>query len=338
MKLDILSKHLFLNNFLPCSCASILLLTALGVFAQTSELAQMLPQRPVLIVVPNAAGGPNDIVARALAPRLSEVIKQNIVVDNRSSANGLIGTDYAAKATPNGSVLSVGNSGTHAVNGSLYKNPPYDPVRDFAAVAPVMTGGLVLAIFSKMPVQNFKEFIAYAKAQPGKVNAAIAGATGEIATNAITLMTGANFNSVPYKGGIPAVIAVAAGESHMVLTNPSGVQPQIDSGRLRAIGVTGARRELTLPNVPTLAESGLDGYVVEMWTGVFLPAKTPSKIVQAYSKEINRIAALPEVKDRLTALGYEVIHGTPEQFGAMVKRDAEHYRKVIIESKMQQLE
>ena len=124
----------------------------------------------------------------------------------------------------------------------------------------------------------------------------------------------------------------------MVLTNPSGVKPQIDAGRLRAIGVTGARRETVLPQVPTFTESGLEGYVVEMWTGVFLPGQTPPKIVQAYSKEINRIAALPEVKDRLTTLGYEVIHGTPEQFSAMVKRDAERYRKIIVDSKMQQLE
>ena len=303
----------------------------------TSELQQLLPQRPVLVVVPNAAGGPNDIAARLVAPRLADVVKQNFIVDNRASANGLTGTDYVAKATPNGTVLSVGNTGTHAINGSLYKKPLYDPVRDFAAVAPVMTGGLVLAIHAKLPVQNFREFVAYTKAQPGKTNAAVAGATGEIATNAIKLMTGASLNNVPYKGGIPAVIAVAAGESHMVLTNPSGVQPQIDSGRLRALAVTGARRETSLPNVPTLQENGVD-FTVDFWTGVFLPAQTPAKIVQAYAKEINRITALPEVKDRLTGLGYLMMPGTPEEFSAIVKRDAERYRKIILESKMQQLE
>jgi tripartite-type tricarboxylate transporter receptor subunit TctC len=291
----------------------------------------------VLIVVPNAAGGPNDIAARLLAPRLAETVKQNFIVDNRASANGLTGTDYVAKATPNGTFLSVGNTGTHAINGSLYKKPLYDPVRDFIAVAPVMTGGLVFAIHAKLPPQNFKEFIAYTKAQPGKVNAAIAGATGEVATNAIKLLTGANMNNVPYKGGIPAVIAVSAGESHMVLTNPSGVQPQIDSGRLRAIAVTGAKRETTLPNVPTLTESGLD-FTVDFWTGVFLPSQTPPKIVQAYAREINRITALPEVQSRLTGLGYLMMPGTPEEFGAIVKRDAERYRKIIIDSKMQLLE
>jgi tripartite-type tricarboxylate transporter receptor subunit TctC len=326
--------YLFLNNILLSACFASWAAPAL---AQTSDLAQLLPQRPVLVVVPNAAGGPSDIAARLIAPRLAEAVKQNFIVDNRASANGVTGTDYVAKATPNGTFLSVGNTGTHAINGSLYKKPLYDPVRDFAAVAPVMTGGLVLAIYAKVPAQNFREFIAYTKAQPGKVNAAIAGATGEIATNAIKMMTGANMNNVPYKGGIPAVIAVAAGETHMVLTNPSGVQPQIDTGRLRAIAVTGARREPTLPNVPTLTESGMD-FTVDFWTGVFLPSQTPANIVQAYAREINRITALPEVQSRLTGIGYLMMTATPAEFGAMVKRDAERFRKIIIDSKMQQLE
>ena len=327
------SKYLFLNGLLAFALA------ATQAQAQsTSELAQLLPQRPVLVVVPNAAGGPNDIAARLIAPRLAEVVKQNFIVDNRSSANGLIGTDYVAKATPNGTVLSVGNTGTHAINGALYKKPLYDPVRDFTAVSPVMTGGLVFAIFGKMPVQNFKEFIAYSKANPNKVNAAIAGATGEIATNGIKLITGAPMNNVPYKGGVPAAMAVSQGESHMVLTNPSGVQAHLDSGRIRAIAVTGAKREPSLPNVPTLMESGMDGYSVEFWTGVFLPAQTPQKIVQAYAREISRITALKEVQDRLTGLGYIMMPGTPAEFGAIVKRDAEKYRKIIIDSKMQLLE
>lgn len=325
-------KYLFLNNILLCFG-----LAPWAAVAQTSDLAQLLPQRPVLMVVPNAAGGPSDIAARLIAPRLAEVVKQNFIVDNRASANGVTGTDYVAKATPNGTFLSVGNTGTHAINGSLYKKPLYDPVRDFTAVAPVMTGGLVLAIFSKLPAQNFKEFIAYTKSNAGKVNAAIAGATGEIATNALKMMAGANMNNVPYKGGIPAVIAVSAGESHMVLTNPSGVQPQIDSGRLRALAVTGAKRESTMPNVPTLIESGMD-FTVDFWTGIFLPSQTPLKIAQAYAREINRITAQPEVHSRLTGIGYQMMTATPTEFGAMVKRDAERFRKIIIDSKMQQLE
>lgn len=341
MKFSSKHNHLFLKNIYSSvatvGSALTLLFASSNIYAQTSELAKLLPQRPVLVVVPNAAGGPNDIAARLLAPKLAEVVKQNFIVDNRASANGVTGTDYVAKATPNGTFLSVGNTGTHAVNGSLYKKPLYDPVRDFVAVAPVMTGGLVLAITAKLPPQNFRDFVAYTKAQGGKVNAAIAGATGEIATNAIKLMAGANMNNVPYKGGIPAVIAVSAGESHMVLTNPSGVLPQIESGRLRALAVTGAKRETALPNVPTLTESGMD-FTVDFWTGVFLPSQTPVKIVQAYAREISRITALPEVQSRLTGLGYLMMNQSPEEFAAMVKRDAERFRKIIIDSKMQQLE
>lgn len=331
-------KQLILNYFLSITAAAALSLFTLTTHAQnTHELQQLLPQRPVLVVVPNAAGGPSDIAARLIAPKLADAVKQNFIVDNRASANGLIGTDYVAKATPNGTFLSIGNPGTHAINGALYKKPLYDPVRDFAAVAPVMSGGLVLAIFSKLPAQDFKTFIAYTKAQQGKVNAAIAGATGEIATNAIKLMLGAPMNNVPYKGGIPAVTAVASGESHMVLTNPSGVQPQIDSGRLRAIAVTGSKREPSMPNVPTFVESGFD-FTVDFWTGVFLPAQTSPKIVNAYAKEINRIIALPEVKDRLTGIGYVMMSMSPAEFAALQKKDFEKYRKIIVDSKMQLLD
>lgn len=330
-------KYLILNDLYKFILVSATLLAAPSSRGQTNELQQLLPQRPVLVVVPNTAGGPADMVARALGPRLSEVVKQNFIIDNRASANGVIGTDYVAKATPNGTFLSIGNPGTHAINGALYKKPLYDPLRDFAAVAPVMSGGLVLTVFSKIPAQNFKEFISYTRALQGKVNAAIAGATGEIATNAVKLMMGAPMNNVPYKGGIPAVVAVSAGESHVVLTNPSGVQPQIDSGRLRALAVTGARREPSMPNVPTFIESGFD-FTVDFWTGVFLPAQTPQKIVHAYAREINRIIALPEVKDRLTGIGYVMMSATPAEFSALQKRDYDKYRKIIIDSKMQLLD
>lgn len=328
-------KCLFLNIFFILALA----LSSTAIHAQpASELAQLLPQRPVLVVVPNATGGPSDIAARLIAPKLADVVKQNFIVDNRASANGVTATDYVAKATPNGTFLSIGNTGTHGINGALYKKPLYDPVRDFIAVAPIMTGGLALAIHAKLPAQNFKEFIAYTRAQQGKVNVAIAGATGEIATNAIKMMMNAPMNNVPYKGGVPAALAVSQGESQLVLTNPSGVQAHIDSGRLRAIAVTGSKREPSMPNVPTLSESGMDNFAVDFWTGVFLPAQTPPKIVQAYAREINRITLLPEVKDRLTGLGYVMMSTTQEEFSAMVKRDFEKYRKIIIASKMQLLD
>lgn len=329
-----MKQSLLFKKHAVVAVAAALVMPAL---AGAQALITLIPQKQVVIIVPNAAAGPSDLLARWISPKLSESIKQNVIVDNKPSANGITAGEFVARASPDGSVLGVGNTGTHAINATLYRRLSYDPVRDFIPVVNVFGAGLVLAANPKLDAKSIRDIIAMAKAKPGSVNVAIAGATGEIATNAIKMMTGANMNNVPYKGGIPAVIAVAAGESHMVLTNPSGVQPQVDSGRLRAIAVTGAKRESALPNVPTLVESGMD-FTVDFWTGVFLPSQTPAKIVQAYAREISRITALPEVQSRLTGIGYLMMTETQAQFAAMVKRDAERFRKIIIDSKMQQLE
>ena len=296
-----------------------------------------LPNKPVRIVIPNAAGGPNDFVGRMIGPKLSETLGQNVIVDNRPSANGVIGSDIVARAVADGSVLAVGNSGTHAVNGTLYKNPTYDPVRDFAAISEVIFSSLVLVANPKVQANNIKELIAEAKRAPGKLNIAVAGATGEIAGNLIKLQGHIEMNNVPYKGGSPAVIAVISNESQLLLTLYSSLKGPIDAGKLKPIGVTGSRRDPQLPNVPTLAESGLPGYEIEFWVGVFAPAKTPAATVQALGREIVRIVNLPEVKERFVSSGYEVVASTPEKFAERVRRDTEKYRKIILETGMQQL-
>ena len=296
-----------------------------------------LPNKPVRIVIPNAAGGPNDFVGRMIGPKLSETLGQNVIVDNRPSANGVIGSDIVARAVADGSVLAVGNSGTHAVNGTLYKNPTYDPVRDFAAISEVIFSSLVLVANPKVPANNVKELIAEAKRVPGKVNIAVAGATGELAGNLIKLQGHIEMNNIPYNGGSPAVIAVISNESQLLLTLYSSLKGPIDSGKLKPIGVTGSRRDPQLPNVPTLAESGLPGYEIEFWVGVFAPAKTPATTVQALGREIVRIVNLPEVKERFVSSGYEVVASTPEKFAERVRRDTEKYRKIILETGMQQL-
>jgi tripartite-type tricarboxylate transporter receptor subunit TctC len=299
--------------------------------------ASALPNKPVRIVIPNAAGGPNDFVGRMIGPKLSETLGQNVIVDNRPSANGVIGSDIVARAVADGSVLAVGNSGTHAVNGTLYKNPTYDPVRDFAAISEVIFSSLVLVANPKVPANNVKELIAEAKRVPGKVNIAVAGATGELAGNLIKLQGHIEMNNIPYNGGSPAVIAVISNESQLLLTLYSSLKGPIDSGKLKPIGVTGSRRDPQLPNVPTLAESGLPGYEIEFWVGVFAPAKTPATTVQALGREIVRIVNLPEVKERFVSSGYEVVASTPEKFAERVRRDTEKYRKIILETGMQQL-
>jgi tripartite-type tricarboxylate transporter receptor subunit TctC len=182
------------------------------------------------------------------------------------------------------------------------------------------------------------ELIAEAKQAPGKINIAVAGATGEIAGNLIKLQGHADMNNIPYKGGAPAMTAVMGNESQLTLTLYSSLKGPIDAGKLKPIGTTGAKRDPSLPNVPTIAESGLPGYEVEFWVGVFAPAKTPAATVQALNREIVRIINLPEVKDRFKSTGYEVVGSTPEQFAERVKRDTEKYRKIILESAMQRLD
>ncbi len=300
--------------------------------------ASALPNKPVRFIVPNAAAGPNDLAARLIAPKLNETLGQSVVVENRPSANGLIGADYVARATPDGTVLAVGNSGTHAVNATLYKKPPYDPLRDFEPITEVMFASLVLVANPSVKANNVKELIAEARRAPGKLNIAVAGATGEIAGNLIKLQGHIDLNNVPYKGGSPAVTAVMSNESQLLLTLYSSLKGPIDAGKLKALGVTGSRRDSKIPNVPTVAESGLEGFEVEFWVGIFAPAKTPPATVQALNREIVRIINLPDVKDRFNTVGYEVVGNTPEQFAERVRRDTEKYRKIILDSKMQQLE
>ncbi len=306
--------------------------------AVSSGQALELPNKPVRIIVPNAAAGPNDLVGRLIAPKLSETVGQPVIVDNRPSANGVVGSEIVARAAPDGTTLAVGNSGTHAVNATLYKKPTYHPVRDFAPITEVIAAPLLLAAHPSVAANNVKELIAEAKRVPGKLNFAVAGATGEIAGNLIKLQGNVDITNVPYKGGAPAMAAVMANESQLVLTLYSSLKGPIDSGKLKALGVTSARRDPQIPNVPSIAESGLPGYAVDFWVGVFAPAKTPAKVVHALNREIVRIINLSDVKKSFVNVGYEVVGNTPEQFAKRVRDDTEKFRKTILESKMQQLE
>ena len=308
----------------------------LSATAADPSLASLVPARQVVIIVPNAAAGPSDLLARWISPRLSESLRQNVIVDNKPSANGVVAGEFVARAAPDGSVLGVGNTGTHAINATLYRKLGYDPVRDFVPVINVCGAGLVLAANVKLDARTVRDIIAMSKAKPGSVNVAIAGATGEIATNSIKAMAGIDMNNVPYKGGAPAVIAVISGESHFVLTPYGGVSAQVDAGKMKILGTTSGRRDPMIPNVPTLAESGLPGLDISMWYGIFAPAKTPAAVVNAYNREITQIVNQPEIKNQITGQGFEIMTGSAEQFAEVVRRDAEKFRKVILDFKMQQ--
>ena len=309
----------------------------IGMQVSSATWAQALVlTRPVQIVVPNAPGGGPDLIARLLAPKFAETFRQSVVVENRSSNNGIVGSEYGARGAPDGSVITVGNAGTHAINATLYKKLPYDPQRDFLAVSEVANAPMALVTSGRLPAGTLREFLAEAKKAQGRFNIAVAGATGEIAGNALKMMAQVEMNNVNYKGGSPAVIAVIANEAQMTLTNYTAVAAQVDSGRLKLLAVTSAQRSTQLPQVPTVAESGLEGYDFNLWYGLFVPAKTPPAVVQALGREVARVVALPEVRERLIATGHEVIGSTPEVFAEKVRRDIEKYRKIIIESNMQQ--
>ncbi|MEQ1775387.1 MAG: tripartite tricarboxylate transporter substrate-binding protein [Burkholderiales bacterium] len=304
--------------------------------AHAQSQTQWQPTRPVQVIVPNPPGGGPDFIVRLIAPRWSEAIKQNIVIDNRASNNGIVGAEAAARGAPDGTSMIIGNSGTHAINASLYRKLPYDPVRDFVAVSEIAAPALVLVTHPSVPARNLKALIAIARQSPGKLNIAVAGATGEIAGNAIMLFTGIDMKNIPYKGGAPATIAVLSGESDMTFTNYVAVARHIDAGKLRILGISSTKRSPHIPNVPTIAEGGLEGYGVEMWYGLFMPAKTPPAVVQAVYRETSRIVALPDVREKLEATGHSVTNSSPEIFSEKVKLEVEKFRKIIVASKMQQ--
>ncbi len=306
------------------------LLAALLLYGSGNALAQS--DRALRIVVAAAAGGPSDFVARLLAPRLGGALHQNIVVDNRASANGVAGADIAAKAAPDGLTLAVGNSGTHAINAALYKRLPYDPLRDFAPISQLVVSPMVLVATPRLQYNTVADVIAAARREPNKLNIAIAGASGQLAGEALKAQMKIALNNVPYKGGVPATLAVIGGESDVSLLTLQGAVAQINAGRIKALGVTTLRRTPALPNVPTMAESGVEGFDFGVWHGLFAPAGTPDAIVRKLNAEVVRILNLAESKQRLAPEGYEVIAGTPEQFTIVLKREIGRYRKIVVDA------
>jgi tripartite-type tricarboxylate transporter receptor subunit TctC len=297
-----------------------------------SSVAECQVQRPVRMLAPSAPGGPSDVQARLLVPKISESLRQTVVVDNRASNNGIVSTEICAKATADGYTICVGNSGTHAVNATLYRHLPYDVLSDFAPVTLFATTGMVVAANPKLPGAGIQDLAAYAKSNPGKTNIAIPGATGELAGDALWSRLQIRMNNVNYKGSAPAQLAVMTGESHISLLTPLAVMSFIADGRIKAYGITSARRHPLLPNVPTIAEQGVQGYDFEYWNGLFAPKRIPDRTLRQLHKAVMHALESPEVKERFAQLGLMIVGNTPEEFAQVVKTDVEKFRKVIVES------
>lgn len=297
--------------------------------------AQLMGSRPMRVIVPVPPGGPSDTAIRLIAPRLGDALGRPLVVDNRPGANGVAGTEIASKANPDGYTVNVGNSGTHAINASLYKRLPYNHLRDFVPITQMVTSGMVLVANPKVPANSLVDFIAVARKQHGKLNVGIAGATGEISGEALWAQMQTRPNNVRYKGSAPTELAILSGEVEVAVLTPLAVAGHVKAGKLKAYGVTSAQRSPVLPNVPTIAEQGVPGYDFQIWHGIFAPARTPDAVIRAVHKGAVQALNAPDIRERFTQLGFVIIGNTPEAFAAVVKSETEKFRKVIVEAGIQ---
>jgi tripartite-type tricarboxylate transporter receptor subunit TctC len=301
-----------------------------GIFGPTLA-AEVYPVKPVRVIAAFPPGGFVDLGARVIAGPLGAALGQQVVVDNRGGAGGIVGTELAARAAPDGHTLVVGSVGTHAVNQSLYRKLPYHVLRDFQAVIRLTDAPSVLAVHPSLPVKNVKELIALATAQPKKILYASAGSgtSTHLAAVLFESLARVQFVHVPYKGGGPAIVDVLAGQVPVTFGTAASVSPHTKSGRLRGLGVTAGKRSAVLPDLPTIAESGVPGYEMLNWLGLFAPASTPRAIVDRLNGEVMRLLGTKEVRDRLNAAGAEPSALPTDEFAAFVKSEVDKWAKVV---------
>ncbi len=293
--------------------------------------AQTYPTKTVRLVLPFAAGSAVDVLARHYAQKMSEQWKQQIVVDNRTGANGIIGMEFTAKAPPDGYTIGMGNVATLAINPHLYARLPYDSVKDFAPVLLAAEINNCLAVHPSVPVTNIKELIAFAKARPGQLNYASGGvgSAQHIPMEMLKAMTGINVLHVPYKGLAAAFNDTLAGQIPMMIPGLATALPHANSSKLRILATTGAKRAAATPQIPSIAESGVPGYDFDSWTGFLLPAGTAADLVSRVNAETLRVTRLPETKDRLSALGFALIGSTPAEFGEYIRANIARIGPVV---------
>lgn len=289
------------------------------------------PTKPVRFIAANSAGGGLDIVARSIAPKLAAVFGYQVVVDNRAGAAGSIASEITAHAPPDGHTIMVGSLGGLAVNTNLYKGLGYHPLRDLAPIGWTTSQSNVLVVNPSVPAKTVQELIALARAQPGKLTYGSSGAgnAGHLAAELFKSMTKTDMVHVPYKGGAPAMIDLIAGQTQLVFSSAPTAVPQVKAGKIRGLAVTTIKRSTVLPDLPTIAESGLPGYEADNWYGIVTTAGTPRPVIEYLNVEISRALQSPEVKQLLFNQGLEVRTSTPAEFGAYMKSEFDKWAKVI---------
>ena len=298
--------------------------------------AQAYPSKPIRYIVPFPAGGGQDLVVRALAPRMSEALGQTVIVDNRPGAATMVGAELAAKSPPDGYTVFNGSNTTLAINPNLYSKVPYDPLKDFAAVTQIASLPNLLVVHPSLPVRTVKELAALARNRPGQLNYGSSG-TGTPAQLAGVMFgdeAHAKLVHVPYRGSSQALTALISGETQMMFGSMTSTLPFVKSGRLRAIAVTGAKRSLAAPDVPTVAEAAFPGFEAITWYGLFVPAGTPPAIIARLNTEVVKILRMPDFRDWLVAQGADPAPGTPEELAAFVKAELVKYAKIVKDSGM----
>jgi len=293
--------------------------------------AQAYPTRAVKMVVPFPPGGSLDIAGRLIAQKLTDAWGQPVVVENKPGAGGNIGADFVAKSPPDGYTILMGALSTHAVNPSLYKSMPYDAAKDFAPITLIAITPNVLVVNAASPVTSAKEFIAYAKANPGKLSfgSGSNGSAGHLAGELFKVETGTDAVHIPFKGGAPATQALLAGDTQFMFDNLANAMAQVKAGKLRALAVTTANRSPLAPDLPTMAEAGLPGFDISTWYGFFAPAGTPPAVVAKWSADVAKVLNAPDVRAKFVADGAEPTPNSPEQFAQFIAREQAKYARIV---------
>ena len=298
---------------------------ALGQPAMASEW----PQRPVRMLVGFAPGGGTDATARAIAPKLTELLRQQVVVDNRPGATGNIATDITAKANPDGYTILMGTIAALAINPALYEKLPFDPLKDLLPVTRAVDSTNVLVVHPSVAAKSVKELIALAKAKPLNCGSSGVGGAGHLALELFNLQTGTRITHVPYKGGGPAMIDLMGGQIHLIFATAASAVGAIKSGKINALAVTTLKRSPLVPDLPTIAETGLKGFEANNWYGIVVPARTPRAIIDRLNKDVSTALLTPSIKELLFKQGLDVAPESPEAFGAYIKSETVKWAKVV---------
>jgi len=297
--------------------------------AATAAWAQTYPAKPIRIVVGFPPGGGNDIIARMVGAKMQETWGQPVVIDNKPGANSIIAAEFVAKSAPDGYTLLVNATGGMSVNPVLYAKLPYDSLKDFVAISMVGSFPLVLVVHPSVPANSVQELVAYAKANPGTLNYSSGSTAFQVASEMFKQMTGTDLRHIPYKGSAASITAVIAGDVQMTIVDTPPLVPQINAGRVKALAVTSSKRASAMSGLPTIAESGVPGYEMVLWIGVFAPAGTPRDVAGKLNAEVVRIVRLTEIREKLDAMGVEPLGNTQEQMAEWIRREIARYGPVV---------